>query len=52
MLKQKLRDAIGKLIDNEVSATFELHEFVGTSDKLRGQFSGPAADTGVAVPQM
>ena len=48
MLNQKLRDAIGKLIDDKVAAAVELHELVGTADKLRGQFRCTAADARVS----
>ena len=36
VLDQKRRYTIRKLIDNKVAATFDLHELIGTADKLRG----------------
>ena len=47
MLDQKLRDAIGKLIDNKVAAAFYRDEAVRAADELFRQFSSAPPDARV-----
>ena len=44
MLDQKLRDVIGKLIDDKVPAAFDLDEAIRAADELFRQFSRTPAD--------
>ena len=47
MLDQKLRDVIGKLVDDKVPTAFDLDEAIRAADELFRQFSRTPADARV-----